>query len=262
MKILITGGAGYLGKSLYTFLRSKKLDVTVVTRKDVDLTDTLGVSKWFSGKYFDVVLHTAVTGGSRLRANSSVDLVNNLNMYYNLVNCSNHFGKLIHFGSGAEVYNKYDYYGLSKYVINEDIQHRDNFYNIRIYAVFDENELTTRFIKANLIKYINREPLVIHSNKLMDFYYMEDLQTLVEHYIKKTNLPKIIECTYSTHYSLLEIANFINKVDKHTVPIVIQTNNESTQYIGNFQDLNLNLVGLFKGIKKTYRNLTKHNDTY
>jgi len=255
MNILITGGAGYIGNSLYNFLTSKNFNVTCITRQDVDLTDTAAVLRWFENKYFDIVIHSAVTGGSRLRSESSKDLIFNLRMYYNLVNCSKHFNKFIHFGSGAELYSKTSYYGLSKYVINEDIQDKDNFYNLRIYAVFDENELSTRFIKANLLNYINKQSLLVHSDRVMDFFYMEDLHALVNEYVVKDNLPKVVECSYSTHHSLLDIAHFINTLESYKVNITIQSEIKANPYIGSLSNIQTSVIGLFKGIERTYRKL-------
>jgi hypothetical protein len=59
----------------------------------------------------------------------------------------------------------------------------DGFFNLKLFGVFDENELNTRFIKSNLLRYINRENMVIHKNKFMDFFYIEDLVKVVKHYI-------------------------------------------------------------------------------
>ena len=88
--------------------------------------------------------------------------------------------KLISFGSGAEIGYPSDPYGLSKNIINRIIKEESNFFNIRIYGVFDENELDTRFIKNNIKRYINKQPLEIHENKYMDFFYMKDLITVTD----------------------------------------------------------------------------------
>jgi hypothetical protein len=69
-------------------------------------------------------------------------------MYYNLLENKEHFGKLINIGSGAEVLSLDTPYGLSKNIIYNSILNTDNFYNLRVFAVFDNNELDRRFIKT------------------------------------------------------------------------------------------------------------------
>lgn len=254
-KILVTGCRGYLGKSIHYKL-SKKHQTLIISRKDFDLRDSYQTKKYFSNKYFDVVIHCAVSGGSRLKEDTISDMDNNLQMYYNLLNCKDRFGKLIHFGSGAEITQPETPYGLSKRVISKSISEQENFYNIRIFAVFDENELDTRFIKSNIKRYINKEPIIIHQDKLMDFFYMKDLISLVDYYIQSENPPKEIDCSYQQSYSLFDIANMINELDNHKVDIIIEQHVIAEKYCGVPQML-LDYVGTEWGIKSVYDFMNK-----
>jgi nucleoside-diphosphate-sugar epimerase len=252
MKILITGGNGYIGKSLYSYLYSK-YDVTIVGRQDFDLTNWKKTNKWFKGKQFDVVIHTAVVGGHRGKQEDSSILDQNLKMYYNLLDVNHRYTKFISFGSGAESYLNTPY-GLSKFIINQSIKDKPNFYNIRIFGVFDENELDTRFIKANIKRYINKEALQIFEDKMMDFIYMKDLITIVEHYLNNDDLPKEIDCMYlGTKSYLSDIARIINKLDDYKVPIL--TGKNTSSYVGYYHPLSLDFIGLEQGIKETYNKL-------
>lgn len=254
MKILITGTNGYVGKSLYNALKNEH-EITSLTRNDFNLTAFQAMNNFFQGKYFDVVIHCAVVGGSRLKQDSSHDMDINLAMYYNLLQHKPHFNKLIHFGSGAELYSKDTPYGLSKHVIRESILGQDNFYNLRIFAVFDENELDTRFIKTNIKNYINKQPLELHHNRKMDFFYMEDLVTLVKHYILNDGLPKEINCCYNNLVSMLDIVDIINGLDSYKVDINFKVNTFGVNYMGDFTDLGLEFIGLEQGIKNVYSKL-------
>ena len=256
MNILITGGNGYIAKSLSKGLwkSSSRPDITLITRQDFDLTNREATDKWFKGKYFDVVIHTAIKGGSRLNPDNGETFYQNLQMFYNLHYNKHCFGKFIHFGSGAELNNPSDPYGLSKKIINELIKPEPGFYNIRIFAVFDENELDTRFIKTNIKKYLNKEEIIIHQNKQMDFFYMGDLIKLVKHYINESHLPKVTECRYSNQYNLSDIAHIINNLSDYKVSIKILDSKKGKPYIGTTYK-ELPYTGLKLGIQQTFNKL-------
>ena len=254
MKILITGGNGYIGRSLHSYLYSKH-DVTIVGRQDFDLTNPYETIKFFSDKSFDVVIHTAVVGGRRDKQEDSSVIDQNLKMYYNLLDVKHRYTKFITFGSGAEQKSTTPY-GLSKFIINQSIKDKPNFYNLRIFGVFDENELATRFIKANIKRYINKEAIQVFEDKMMDFIYMKDLITLLEHYINNDDLPKEIDCIYLGNKSYLyDIAEIINKLDDYQVPILC--GKPTSSYIGYYHPLNLDFIGLENGIKEVYEILRK-----
>jgi nucleoside-diphosphate-sugar epimerase len=254
MKILITGGNGYIGRSLHSYLYSKH-DVTIVGRQDFDLTNPYETIKFFSDKSFDVVIHTAVVGGRRDKQEDSSVIDQNLKMYYNLLDVKHRYTKFITFGSGAEQKSTTPY-GLSKFIINQSIKDKPNFYNLRIFGIFDENELATRFIKANIKRYINKEAIQVFEDKMMDFIYMKDLITLLEHYINNDDLPKEIDCIYLGNKSYLyDIAEIINKLDDYQVPILC--GKPTSSYIGYYHPLNLDFIGLENGIKEVYEILRK-----
>ena len=256
MNILITGGNGYIAKSLNKGLwkGSDRPNITYITRKDFDLIDRRATNNYFKDKYFDVVIHTAIVGGNRLKEDDSKVFYQNLSMFYNLLANQDKFNQLISFGSGAELGYPTDPYGLSKNIINKIIQSEPKFNNIRIFGVFDKDELDRRFITPNIKRYINKEPIIIHQNKLMDFFYMEDLITVVNHIIKNPNV-KEITCSYLQPYSLYDIASLINNLGLHKCEIKIENDGMGDPYISKPQKLDLPLIGLEKAIKQIYEKL-------
>ena len=252
MKILVTGKNGFVGKNLSNQLG---YEITSIGREDFNLTDREATNNWFKDKYFDVVIHTAIIGGSRLKKDNSEVFYQNLSMFYNLLANQDKFNQLISFGSGAELGYPTDPYGLSKNIINKIIQIESKLNNIRIYGVFGKDEWDTRFIKSNIKRYINKEPLIIHQNKYMDFFHMEDLITLIKHYINNDNLPKVINCCYNHCVSLYDVAQIINNLDTHKVNINIKHWDMAPPFNGKFVDLGLNFVGLEQGIKNVYNKL-------
>jgi GDP-L-fucose synthase len=254
MKVLITGDSGYISKSIYNSLKDK-YEISTIGRKNFDLSNYKLLDSYLKHKYFDVVIHCAVSGGLRVKSDTWDVMDNNLQMYYNLLNCKDRFNKLIHFGSGAEVTMPETPYGLSKKVISKSISEIDNFYNIRIFSVFDENELDTRFIKTNIRNYINKIPIKIYQNKKMDFIYMPDLVKIVNYYIIENNPPKEMNCNYINVFSLEEIANIINNLSNYKVEIELDQKNFGTNYNGDYTNLGMNFIQLHQGIKRVYNKL-------
>jgi nucleoside-diphosphate-sugar epimerase len=253
MKILITGVNGYIGKSLYNALKDK-YEVVTITRDKCNLIDSEDVDFYFLDTWFDIVIHCATMGATNPRSTDWSIMDDNIKMYYNLLKNKNHFKKFINLGSGAEIYLSDTPYGLSKHIINKSIFNKETFYNLRIFGVFDENELDTRFIKANIKRYINKEPMLIHQNRYMDFIYMFDLIKIVEYYISNEG-PKEIDCKYSNLYSLENISSIINNLDDYKVEIKTTKNYWGEMYNGIFHNLSLNFIGLEQGIKEVYNKL-------
>lgn len=254
MKILITGGNGYIAKNLYEGLKDKHT-ITTISRDNFDLTDRVLTDRFFEGKYFDVVLHTAISGGSRLRKDTEDVLDDNLIMYYNLLANESKFKKFISIGSGAEIFAQQEPYGLSKHVINYSMKNKVNFHNIRIFAVFDENELESRFIKSSILKYLNDQPIEIHQDKLMDFFYMKDLITLMDYCISADDLPKEINCSYKNIYHLKDITRIINTLDEKKVNIKVLNKKVGVGYVGNFTNLGIDYIGIEQGIRNVFDKL-------
>lgn len=256
MNILITGGNGYIGTSLASHL-SKNHTVTTVGRKDFDLSNSSDTTHWFGTRYFDVVIHAAISGGSRLQVDGSDVLDNNLKMYYNLLNNRSSYGKLINIGSGAELMSKESMYGLSKHIIRTSLLDKPNFYNLRVFAVFDENELSSRFIKHNIMNYIHAHSMIIHQNKYMDFFYMKDFCSVVDYYISSAMPPKEYNCSYENTVSLAEIAEYINTLGKHRVDIAAVAPGTGPHYSAEYprEPLPIDVIGLFTGITNVYNTL-------
>jgi UDP-glucose 4-epimerase len=259
MNILITGGNGYIGKSLLLGLRDR-YQVTTVTRADFDVADSTQTWDWFRSRKFDAVIHAAIMGGSRLQVDDSSVAKMNLRMHYNLLANRNKFGKLISFGSGAEIFSPDTPYGFSKRVIANSIRKTPDCHNIRIFGVFDENELSTRFIRSNIHRYLKNEPMQVHSDKIMDFFYMKDLVSVVDKYLTEKDPPKEVNCSYRDKHTLSEIASQINELGHHRVAINIEQAGVSF-YCGEPLEMDVPLIGFSKGLIDTFNTLSKEGTT-
>lgn len=258
MKILVTGSRGYIGSAASKLLSSGN-DIVCHTREMFDLNDTQAVKDHFIQNQYDVVIHSAIKGGSRLKKDDTSVLYENLKCFYNLYDCKDSYKRLITFGSGAEFTQKDTAYGISKRCIGDIIKNEKKFINLRIYAVFDENELDTRFIKSSINNYLNRKDIVIHQNKYMDFFAMQDLLALIKYFClakdhEITN--RVIDCCYERKYTLSDIAKYINALDNHRCNIVIQQPGLGENYTGFSNTLpTFEQIGLFAAINQMYNKL-------
>jgi nucleoside-diphosphate-sugar epimerase len=264
--ILITGSNGYIARNIAS--RLKNCEITFTNRTNLNPINTEEVDNFFKDKYFDVVLHTAIKGGTRLTPDENEIVYQNCLMHFNILKNQDRYGKYISFGSGAEFdratdideYSAFenclpkDAYGMSKWFIANSGDFHQKFYNIRIFNIFNEDELPSRMIKGNIFRYINKENMIIHQDKYMDFMYFDDFMQIINFYIENEDCPKSINCCYKEKYLLSDIASFINNLSDHKVNIEILNETLGNSYIGKFEldDYSIKVNNLENGIEACY----------
>jgi nucleoside-diphosphate-sugar epimerase len=267
MRILITGGNGNISKMIFKNL-STFYEITCITRNDFNLLDYEEVSNYLYNKNFDVLIHTAITGGRRTKEENGEVVYQNLLMFENLMRFADKFKLIINFDSGAiydrstniycrkedELYSvPNDYYGFSKYLIYKRSLNHDNIVNFRIFNIFHHNEESDRFIKSCINAKKNGTAITIFQDKFFDFIYEDDFIIIIKYYLDNIdnikNLHKTLNFSYDKKYKLSEIAEFIIG-DKNNIKIL---NNECNfNYCGDstlLNQMNLNLIGLEKSIQ-------------
>ena len=264
LKILITGGNGNIAKMIKHNLASE-FQITCICRSDFDLLDFKSLQNYLSVNSFDVVIHTAISGGRRTKSENSDVVYNNLLMFENLIKFADHFKLIINFDSGA-IYDRStnifcrkeeelvsvpsDYYGFSKYLIYNRCFQYSNIVNFRIFNIFHVNEEPDRFIKACFLAKQNGTNVSIAQDKYFDFMSEADFIKIVKHYLTNLHslpgLPKIFNLSYKQKYTLSDIALFIlQDITKINIQGVLTL--DQGNYCGNsdkLDDLMLNLDGL------------------
>jgi UDP-glucose 4-epimerase len=281
MRILITGANGFIGRNLAKLLDANNI-IETVSRKELDLLDSENVKEFFNGKHYNLVIHTAVEGGRRTIPDGEEMVYRNVLMIYNLLENQDSFDRMITFGSGAELDRRYninletdinrrypiDFYGMSKSIINKLCQVEPKLYNFRIFNCFASDESPDRMIRGNVEKYLRKEPMTLFSNRLMDFFYIEDLALLIEYFMRTPPFQhKVINCSYEDHVHLKDVLEIINSLGDYQVPIIdkmdesVNTINVTpTDYIGMSPNLPLDFVGLKNGIKRTYEKIRRAHE--
>lgn len=175
MRVCVLGANGFVGKNLL-----RDTGWVGVTRRDLDLTDQRAVQQYFESNEYDVVIHCAVVGGSRLEKDGGDVLWKNLLTFENVARVFR--GKLLYFSSGASLRGNppTDPYGLSKWLIDRRIETIPDAYSLRIWGCYGPGELPTRFSAV-----CKREGhVVIDRDRYFDFIDVEDVRTIVGEYVR------------------------------------------------------------------------------
>jgi GDP-L-fucose synthase len=272
MNVLVTGSNGYIGRSI---INSSVKDVVFFhgNRQTINLFDKESIKTFIKQNKIDCVIHCAIQGTSRLKTEDANSFYNNILIFENLYYCRNLLHKVINLASGAEfdretnidfineenIFERIpkDYYGLSKNIIAKKALTANNFYNLRLFGCFDENELDNRFIKSCILKSRINETITIHEDKIMDFFYIGDLISIVKYFLLVNPVYKDINLSYKSKYKLSEIAKKIINQTNSKSNITIQKEN-ALNYNGNFDkllSLPIRLEGFERCLQKTIINI-------
>lgn len=196
-RVCVLGAGGFVGKNLL-----RGTDWVGVTRRDLDLTDQRAVEKYFDTHTYDVVIHCAVMGGSRLAADDGWVTHKNLLMFENVVRVFK--GKLLYFSSGAALRGTppTDPYGLSKWLIDRRIETIPGAHSLRIWGCYGPGELSTRFSAV-----CKRDGhVVIDRDRYFDFIDIEDVRKIVTEYVRSERNEKEYDLVYPNKLLLSEWA--------------------------------------------------------
>lgn len=265
MKILFTGHRGFLGRELIPYLKENH----EVTFSEANYASVKDVEMFFRYRSFDFIIHSAIRGGRRVRADIADDFYNNMIMFEILASQKI---PMINFCSGAayarqgEIYNvdekeigkrvPEDYYGFAKYLIAKRCESLDHVYNLRFFNVFGSHTPNNMFTTVNIKNYIHRREIVIFKDKFMDFFGINDTKKVLDLYLTKNkNLPKDINLVYQKNKKLSEVAEIINNLSDYKVPIsIIEPGMEKSYCASGYQlsTLGLKFDGIEQEIKHCY----------
>lgn len=106
MKLLVTGGSGFLGRRAAEYLRHRGHTVLTPTHSQLDITDAAGVRSWFREHAPEGVIHTAAISDTGVcQRNPGWSEVINVTGCENLAECCRDFGSKLVFCSSDQVYS-------------------------------------------------------------------------------------------------------------------------------------------------------------
>lgn len=284
MKILITGGGGFIGRNLARLLPQFGHEVYAPTRQELDMCEYGEYRQFLDTHEVDAIVHTAFRGHFSA-ANTENDLLNNLKMYENLTLCDGNRRPTIIFGSGsefdrrlpinnameAELFDSWpmDLYGLSKNIISRrfmNLSRRptleiENPFLLRLFGCFGVDEPEFRFIRRSITRLKEGLPIEIEQDKFMDFFYIEDVANVVDRVIKvQSTDTRHMNLVYPEKRSLSEIAHTICNIMNLPARIDVKNMSMDKPYTGDGQILarqEIPFFGLDDGIRYMVEQLSK-----
>ncbi|CAB4129113.1 WcaG Nucleoside-diphosphate-sugar epimerases [uncultured Caudovirales phage] len=263
-KVLLLGGSGLVGSFLKGAL-CEEYELYAPTSSELNLLDPDSVKYFFRNNYFDVVVNCAANTNSQMTPFDDQAFKDNIAMFNNVWVESDHYGRLINFGSGGEfdrsqnIFNAkeetlflsapQDHYGMSKNAISRVIFESDNCYTLRLFGVFGPNEPEYRLLK----KVLSGGPVVLE-DKYFDYYYVEDILPVVRYYIdsKKPKF-KDLNVVYPTKtllsYFVKQFCQ-MHKLDGKNVKIAPTRGLNYTGSSVRIEELKLKLLGYEQGLER------------
>ncbi len=248
-KVLITGGSGFIGRNLVEYLGSR-FDISAPSSAELNLLDEHSVRDFLGRGAFDAVVHAATTRSNRSLGAPPDMLDRNCRMFFNLVRNPALFGKMLHFGSGAEysreclparVAESYfdtrvprDAYGFSKYICAKYAEQADNIFVLRLFGVFGKYEAwDVRFISNACARVAKGLPIVIRQNVAFDYLYVEDLAKLTAWFIENAPRQKTYNVCRGRTFTLLELARMVAAVSGRRPEIIVRNQGMGPEYSGD-----------------------------
>jgi GDP-L-fucose synthase len=250
MKILVTGGNGFIGKNIKESYLAQKYSIVAPSRLELDCSDDKSVEAFFKKHSFDVVIHSAAKAGHRNAADTSNLFLTNSRMMFNLLKHQNSWGKLLNMGSGA-IYDMQNYipkmpetyfgtyipkdeHGYNKYILGKLLPSLNHVYDFRIFGIFGKYEdYAIRFISNAICKSLFDLPITLRQNKKFDYLYINDLMPILEHFIENNPTEKAFNITPDHSVELLKIAELVKTISQKDIEIKVAQDGLGLEYSGD-----------------------------
>ena len=250
MKILLTGGSGFIGKNITESYLKDKYQIIAPVRAELDCLNDESVKNYFAKHSFDVVLHSACKPGHRNAADPTGILIANSRMTFNLLKYQASWGKFINMGSGAiydmehyepKVKEEYfgthipkDEHGYNKYIFGLLFPHYKNVVDFRIFSIFGKYEdYAIRFISNVICKTLFDLPIAIKQNRKFDFLFVDDLMPIIDYFITHDARFSEYNITPENSIELLEVAKTIRTISGKNNDIIIAKEGMNLEYSGD-----------------------------
>ena len=249
-KVLILGSGGFVGRNLKEYLEQfDRYELLCPRHNELDLLEEMQVSTYLNNHRPDVIINAAVCKNPKFfqSASPKTELEQDLRMFFNLEKYHGFYGKMLYFGSGAELDKRTDIhtakegvypngipandYGFAKYLIGRTIETSSNIYNLRLFGLFGKYEnWRTTFISGACCKAIKGIPITIRQNVVFDYLYIDDFCPIVQWFVD--NQPKYHSYNIASgrKIDLVTIAETVRRLSGNDVPIYLCQDGFGNEY--------------------------------
>jgi len=250
MRILVTGGNGFIGRNIKESYLSQKYTIIAPSRLELDCSDDKSVEDYFKSNSFDVVIHSAAKAGHRNAIDTSNLFLTNSRMMFNLLKYQDSWGKLLNMGSGA-IYDMQNYipkmnenyfgtyipkdeHGYNKYILGKMLPSLNHVYDFRIFGIFGKYEdYAIRFISNAICKSIFDLPITLRQNRKFDYLDINDLMPILDHFITHNPTEKSFNITPDNSIELLQIAQLVKRISQKDIEVKVGQDGLGMEYSGN-----------------------------
>jgi UDP-glucose 4-epimerase len=246
LKVLITGGSGFIGRNLAAQYAGRH-EIAAPARAELDLLDADAVRRYLACHRFDAVIHAATERSNR-GMNPRPDLLDrNCRMFFNLARNEQSFGRMFFFSSGAvygrthwqprmpeEYFDAHvpdDDYGFSKYICAKAIGRMDRIHELRLFGVFGPYEdWHVRFLSNACARAVWDLPIVIRQNVRFDYLDVEDLGWILESFLRSNPRHRSYNVASGRVFALQTLAQWVVETCGKPLEILIRNSGMGMEY--------------------------------
>ena len=260
-KVLLTGGSGFIGKNIRESFLAGKYDLTAPPHRELDLTDSDAVDRFFQTHEFDSVIHAAAKPGHRNAADHTDLIKTNMRLFDNLLRHVGKWERFINIGSGA-IYDVStdnrlvsetqigtqigkDEHSYCKFLQYQRLASLPNAVNLNIFGIFGKYEdWEIRFISNAICKTLFDLPITLRQNRRFSYLYIDDLMPVLDYFLSHPAKYKCYNVTPDSEVELLHAAQLVENIGGKQNGIRVAQAGYGLNYSGSNARLKAEIPGL------------------